>query len=168
MGEAVAKVINRINDVVYNGAHHLDLSDCVLSSIPVALYLSTSAVADQIFSVSLANNDLKILAGKFFTFFNALTELNLEGNMLEKLPHEACLLPNLKMINLAKNNFQTFPDELTQIQCIENINLEGNQIKDIPIEALNNLPSLKSVNLELNPINKDDLNLCNIKFELTL
>ncbi|XP_069836651.1 leucine-rich repeat-containing protein 20 isoform X1 [Dendropsophus ebraccatus] len=129
MAEAVARVARRVNEVVENGGHHLDLSECALSSFPTGLYLAVNTVTDQIYSISLANNELKILAGKFFTTFKALQELNIEGNFLEKLPHEAGLLCNLKMINLARNKLDTFPDELTKIQCIENINLEGNQIK---------------------------------------
>ncbi|XP_069836653.1 leucine-rich repeat-containing protein 20 isoform X2 [Dendropsophus ebraccatus] len=168
MAEAVARVARRVNEVVENGGHHLDLSECALSSFPTGLYLAVNTVTDQIYSISLANNELKILAGKFFTTFKALQELNIEGNFLEKLPHEAGLLCNLKMINLARNKLDTFPDELTKIQCIENINLEGNQIKDLPIESLNHLSHLSSVNLKHNPINKDDLNLSNVKFELVL
>ncbi|XP_069609409.1 leucine-rich repeat-containing protein 20 [Ranitomeya imitator] len=168
MAEAVAKIARRVNKVVEDGEHHLDLSDCELSSFPTGLYLATSAVADKILSISLTNNQLKSLPGKFCTNFKELQELNVDGNFLEKLPHEASLLSNLKKINLARNKLDTFPDELTQIQCIENINLEGNQIKDIPIETLKSLPRLSSVNLKLNPINKDALNLCGIKFELLL
>ncbi|XP_056386468.1 leucine-rich repeat-containing protein 20 [Hyla sarda] len=168
MAEAVAKVARRVNEVVENGGHHLDLSECSLSSFPTGLYLATSTVVDQIFSISLAKNELKSLAGKFFTTFKALQELSLEGNLLEKLPHEASLLCNLKIINLARNKFDTFPDQLTEIQCIENINLEDNKIKDIPVEALNRLSHLSSVNLKLNPINKDDLNLSSIKFKIDL
>ncbi|XP_075697683.1 leucine-rich repeat-containing protein 20 [Rhinoderma darwinii] len=168
MAEAVAKVARKVNELVESGGHHLDLSDCALNCFPTGLYLVMSTVADKIFSISLANNELKNLSGKFFTTFERLQELNLEGNSLEKLPHEVCLLLNLKMINVARNKLVTFPDELTKIQCIKNINLEGNQIKDIPIEALNHLQNLSSVNIKLNPINKENLNLSDVKFELVL
>ncbi|XP_073541831.1 leucine-rich repeat-containing protein 20 isoform X2 [Phyllobates terribilis] len=190
MAEAVAKVARRVNKVVEDGENHLDLADCALSSFPTGLYFATSAVADKILSISLTNNQLKSLPGKFCTTFKQLQELNIDGNFLEKLPHEASLLCNLKIINLARNKLGTFPDELTEMQCIESINLEGNQIKgfsalniypvsstslmktiktnDIPIETLKCLPRLSSVNLKLNPINKDALNLSDIKFELLL
>ncbi|XP_073541829.1 leucine-rich repeat-containing protein 20 isoform X1 [Phyllobates terribilis] len=192
MAEAVAKVARRVNKVVEDGENHLDLADCALSSFPTGLYFATSAVADKILSISLTNNQLKSLPGKFCTTFKQLQELNIDGNFLEKLPHEASLLCNLKIINLARNKLGTFPDELTEMQCIESINLEGNQIKgqvhgttlhyltqpsererqflkeNIPIETLKCLPRLSSVNLKLNPINKDALNLSDIKFELLL
>ncbi|XP_073441893.1 leucine-rich repeat-containing protein 20 [Dendrobates tinctorius] len=168
MAEAVANIARRVNKVVDDGEPHLDLSDCALSSFPTGLYLATNAVADKILSISLTNNQLKSLPGKFCTVFKELQELNVDGNFLEKLPHEASLLRNLKTINLGRNKLDTFPDELTEIQCIESINLEGNQIKDIPIETLKCLPRLSSVNLKHNPIDKDALNLSGIKFELLL
>ncbi|XP_040290845.1 leucine-rich repeat-containing protein 20 isoform X1 [Bufo bufo] len=168
MAEAVAKVARRVNDMVNSGGHHLDLSGCSLTSFPVGLYLSTSSVADKIFSISLANNELKSLTGKFFTVFKEVQELDLQGNLLHVLPHEISLLGNLKTINLARNKFETFPDELTKILCIENINLEGNEIKDIPVDTLNQLSRLLSVNLKLNPINKDVSSLSSVKYKLDL
>ncbi|XP_066456654.1 leucine-rich repeat-containing protein 20 [Eleutherodactylus coqui] len=166
MAEEVAKIARRVNEVVENGGNHLDLSNCALTSFPTGLYISTGPVADKITSISLANNELKSLAGKFFIFYKGLEELDLAGNLLEKLPFEASLLCNLKIINLARNKLDAFPEELTEIQSIQNINLEGNQIKDIPTEALNKLPCLSSVNLKDNLINKD--NVPKVKFEVGL
>ncbi|KAM4032622.1 leucine-rich repeat-containing protein 20 [Anomaloglossus baeobatrachus] len=168
MAEAVAKIGRRVIAVVEDGGNHLDLSDCELSSFPTGLYLATSAVADKILTISLTNNQLKSLPGKFCTFFKETQVLNLDGNFLEKLPHEASLLCNLKIINLARNKLDTFPDQLTEMHSIENINLEGNQIKDIPIETLKCMPKLSSVNLKLNPMNKVALNLSDVKFEVLL
>ncbi|XP_075072695.1 leucine-rich repeat-containing protein 20 [Mixophyes fleayi] len=168
MAEAVARVARRVNEVVENGGHHLDLSSCALNAFPTGLYLPINAVADKIYSISLANNELKSLMGKFFTTFKELQELNLEGNLFERLPDEASSLCNLKVINLSRNKLDKFPDELTKIQSIESINLEGNQIKDIPVETLNNMPHLSLVNVKLNPINKENLNLCTVKYELAM
>ncbi|XP_063817518.1 leucine-rich repeat-containing protein 20 isoform X2 [Pseudophryne corroboree] len=131
MAEAVARVARRVNEVVENGGHHLDLSSCALNAFPTGLYLAMKSVADQIYSISLANNELKSLTGKFFTTFKELQELDLEGNLLARLPGEVSFLTNLKVINLSKNKLDKFPDELTKVQCIESINLEANQIKGI-------------------------------------
>ncbi|KAM5142292.1 leucine-rich repeat-containing protein 20 isoform 1-T2 [Mantella aurantiaca] len=168
MAEAVARVARKVNEVVESGGHRLDLSSCSLNSFPTGLYLAMSTVSDEISSISLANNEIKSLAGKFFTTFRNLEELDLQGNLLEKLPVEACLLPNLKKIDLSRNKFEAFPEELTRIQCIENINLEGNQIKDIPVDELNKMSRLSSVNVKSNPINKESVNLCAVKFELAV
>ncbi|XP_071986616.1 leucine-rich repeat-containing protein 20 isoform X2 [Engystomops pustulosus] len=131
-----AKVAKRVSDVVAEGGHHLDLSNCALNGFPLGLYLSIGAAAENIYSISLANNGMKSLTGKFFTFFTELQELNLEGNLLAKLPHEVSQSSKLRIINLSKNKFDTFPVELTEIQCIENINLEDNQIKGNPFNDI--------------------------------
>ncbi|XP_073452672.1 leucine-rich repeat-containing protein 20 isoform X1 [Aquarana catesbeiana] len=168
MGEAVARVARRVNDLIESGGHHLDLSGCCLNAYPTGLYLATSSVSDKITSISLANNELKGMTKKFFTTYQTIEELDLQGNQLEKLPVELGLLPILKIINLSKNKFEVFPEELTRIQSLESINLEGNQIKDIPMDDLNKLPKLSSVNVKLNPVNKESLKNCAVKFELAL
>ncbi|XP_072280586.1 leucine-rich repeat-containing protein 20 [Pyxicephalus adspersus] len=108
------------------------------------------------------------MPGKFFTVYKNLQELDLEGNLLEKLPVEVSSLPNLQNINLSKNKFERFPEELTRIQSMESINLESNQIKDIPVDELNKMTKLSSVNVKLNSVNKENLNHCDAKFELIL
>ncbi|XP_068113949.1 leucine-rich repeat-containing protein 20 isoform X2 [Hyperolius riggenbachi] len=128
MAESVAKVARKVNEAVETGAQHLDLSSCALNSFPTGLYFVMRSVSDKILSISLANNELKTLGGTFFTTFTQLQELNLEGNLLEKLHAEICNLPNLKSINLCRNKFATFPEELIRIPSLETINLESNEI----------------------------------------
>ncbi|KAE8591050.1 hypothetical protein XENTR_v10018293 [Xenopus tropicalis] len=95
-------------------------------------------------------------------------ELNLAGNTLQRLPDEVNTLIQLKSINLSKNKIQDFPGNLLDIKTLEIINLEDNQITDVPVDKLSCMPSLQSVNLKANPINKDSLELLGIKFELLI
>ncbi|XP_018420403.1 PREDICTED: leucine-rich repeat-containing protein 20 [Nanorana parkeri] len=145
-----------------------DLSDCDLTAFPIGIFLSLKNVSGNISSISLANNELKSLPGKFFTTFQNLEDLDLEGNLLQKLPVEVGLLPKLKKINLSRNKFEVFPGELTKLQGMESINLEGNQIKDIPLDELKKMPQLSSVNVKMNPVHKECLNLSDVKFEFAL
>lgn len=57
-----------------------------------------------------------------------LAELDLQGNVLTKLPDAVGEMEHLTSINLANNSFATFPDKLTEIGTLERINLEGNSI----------------------------------------
>ncbi|XP_053547911.1 leucine-rich repeat-containing protein 20 [Bombina bombina] len=166
MAEAVARVARRANEVVENKEHHLDLSDCKLNKFPISLYMVLSTVSEEIFSISLANNEIKALTGKFFTTFTQLQDLTLEGNNMLKLPDEVCGLTQLKSINLSRNKFQHFPEMLLAVSSIEHINLADNEIKDVAVEKLRALPALRTVNLRGNPLNKDGLDLTNITFEL--
>ncbi|KAM4636709.1 leucine-rich repeat-containing protein 20 [Discoglossus pictus] len=166
MAEAVARVASRANEVKETGASHLDLSNCALNAFPISLYLVLKEVAPGITSITLANNELKSLNSRFFTTFTQLQELNLEGNVLKKLPDEVGGLTELKSINLAKNKFENFPESLLNAFSIENINLEDNQIKDIPLEKLSSTPSLRLVNLKGNPLNKDNSDVSGVKFEM--
>ncbi|XP_040218257.1 leucine-rich repeat-containing protein 20 [Rana temporaria] len=168
MAQEAARVARRVNDLIESGGHHFDLSGCCLTAFPTGLILATSSVSDKISSISLANNELKGMAKKFFTTYKNIEELDLQGNKLEKLPVEVGLLPKLKTINLSKNKFEVFPEELTKIQSMESINLESNQIKDIPMDNLNNMPNLSRVDVKLNPVNKESLKNCAVKFELVL
>uniref|UniRef100_A0A803K4H2 Leucine-rich repeat-containing 20 n=1 Tax=Xenopus tropicalis TaxID=8364 RepID=A0A803K4H2_XENTR len=109
-------------------------------------------------SSALKNTKLKLLHW----------ELNLAGNTLQRLPDEVNTLIQLKSINLSKNKIQDFPGNLLDIKTLEIINLEDNQITDVPVDKLSCMPSLQSVNLKANPINKDSLELLGIKFELLI
>lgn len=57
-----------------------------------------------------------------------LAELDLQGNVLTKLPDAVGEMEHLTCINLANNSFSIFPDKLTEIATLERINLEGNSI----------------------------------------
>lgn len=57
-----------------------------------------------------------------------LAELELQGNVLTKLPDAVGEMEHLTSINLANNSFSVFPDKLTEIATLERINLEGNSI----------------------------------------
>ncbi|KAE8591049.1 hypothetical protein XENTR_v10018293 [Xenopus tropicalis] len=168
MAEAVAQVARRVNEVVESGGNHLDLSDCSLNAFPIGLYVVLKPVAQNIHSINLANNEIKALTSKFFNTFTYVKELNLAGNTLQRLPDEVNTLIQLKSINLSKNKIQDFPGNLLDIKTLEIINLEDNQITDVPVDKLSCMPSLQSVNLKANPINKDSLELLGIKFELLI
>ncbi|KAM8923894.1 leucine-rich repeat-containing protein 20 [Pelodytes ibericus] len=168
MAEAVARVARRVNEVVENGLNDLDLSECALNSFPVGLFMVLKNVAQNITSISLANNEVKSLTGKFYETFSQLEGLNLEGNVIQQLPDKARSLQNLKSINLSRNKFQEFPDQLLDNSNIVSINLEDNQIKDVPIGKLCSLPHLNLVNLKGNPLNKDNLDLSDVKFQLLI
>ncbi|KAM9325486.1 leucine-rich repeat-containing protein 20 [Gastrophryne carolinensis] len=168
MAEDVARVARRVSEAVECGGKNLDLSSCHLTTFPDALYLTLGSVSQELRSISLAKNEFKSLSGKLFLLFSNLQDLNLEDNQLAKLPCEISSSLKLRNLNLCKNKFETFPTELTQIKCLENINLDGNQIKNVPLEELNKMPHLSSVSVKDNPVDKESLNACTVKFKLNM
>ncbi|XP_051897511.1 leucine-rich repeat-containing protein 20 isoform X3 [Pristis pectinata] len=128
MAKDAARVARIVNETVAEGRNTLDLSNCKLTSFPVALFKVMKDVLGNIHFISLENNELKSITGDFMTNFNQLRELNLEGNYLKKLPDEVKTLTHLKTINLARNKLSTFPHQLTELTTLENINLEANEI----------------------------------------
>ncbi|XP_014377410.1 leucine-rich repeat-containing protein 20 isoform X2 [Alligator sinensis] len=147
MGEAVARVARKVNETVENKTDSLDLADCKLMTFPVGIYKVMRNVAEEIHLITLANNELKSLTGKFIITFNQLQELNLEGNYLHRLPEEIKTLLHLKAINLSKNKFRHFPEQLTALKTLETINLEENEIselKQLRKIRLNSIPDVAS------------------------
>ncbi|XP_062926869.1 leucine-rich repeat-containing protein 20-like isoform X2 [Mobula hypostoma] len=128
MAKDAARVARIVNETVAEGRNSLDLSNCKLTSFPVALFKVMKDVLENIHFISLENNELKSITGDFMTNFNQMRELNLEGNFLKQLPDEVKTLTHLKNINLARNKFSSFPHQLTELTALENINLEANEI----------------------------------------
>ncbi|XP_072881194.1 leucine-rich repeat-containing protein 20-like [Hemitrygon akajei] len=168
MAKDAARVARIVNETVAEGRNSLDLSNCKLTSFPVALFKVMKDVLENIHFISLENNELKSITGDFMTNFNQMRELNLEGNFLKQLPDEVKTLTHLKNINLARNKFSSFPHQLTELTALENINLEANEITEMPLETLNSMPSLKLLNMKLNPLNKETLAVEQMEFKFEL
>ena len=63
----------------------LDLSNCEMTSIPMAIYLLTRSYADEIIEINLSGNQLKSLnMQKFFDTYPGLKSLDLTNNPLGK------------------------------------------------------------------------------------
>ncbi|XP_041671958.1 leucine-rich repeat-containing protein 20 isoform X1 [Cheilinus undulatus] len=155
MAEAVANVARRINATVEEGKDSLDLSNCMLVSFPDGVFKVLRSVTEDIRIITLADNEMKAISSKVFSTFTQLRELDLQGNVLTKLPDNVREMEHLTSINLANNRFSSFPDKLTEIATLERINLEGNTINEIPVEKLSNMPALKWLNVKSNPLDSN-------------
>uniref|UniRef100_A0A3Q2PEN6 Leucine rich repeat containing 20 n=1 Tax=Fundulus heteroclitus TaxID=8078 RepID=A0A3Q2PEN6_FUNHE len=152
MAEAVANVARRINATVEEGKDCLDLSNCQLISFPDGVFKVLRTVSENIRIITLAENKIKAISSKFFSTFTQLRELDLQGNILTKLPEEVADMEHMTSINLANNSFAVFPEKLTEIATLERIDLEGNSITELPLEKLSAMPALKWLNVKSNPL----------------
>ncbi|MEQ2208350.1 hypothetical protein XENOCAPTIV_025909 [Xenoophorus captivus] len=170
MAEAVANVARRINATVEEGKDSLDLSSCQLISFPEGVFKVLRTVSENIRIITLAGNQMKAISSKFFSTFTQLRELDLQGNILTKLPDQVGEMEHMTSINLANNSFSIFPEKLTEIATLERIDLEGNNITELPLEKLSTMPALKWLNVKSNPLNSSNhfaLN-CPYKFDILL
>lgn len=122
---------------------------------------------------------------RFTRVLKYLAELDLEGNVLTKLPDSVSEMKHLTSINLANNKFSIFPDKLTEIATLERIDLQGNSLTgkkellmyplcekgtylhisvflsfkfsstEVPLEKLSDMPSLKWLNVKSNPLDSN-------------
>ncbi|XP_015254979.1 PREDICTED: leucine-rich repeat-containing protein 20 [Cyprinodon variegatus] len=152
MAEAVANVARRVNATVEEGKDTLDLSNCQLISFPDGVFKVLATVLENIYIITLANNKLKAISSNFFSAFTQLRELDLQDNVLTKLPDKVGEMEHITSINLANNNFSFFPEKLTEIATLERIDLEGNSITELPLEKLCAMPALKWLNVKSNPL----------------
>ncbi|CAL1599681.1 unnamed protein product [Knipowitschia caucasica] len=169
MAESVAKVARRINATAEEGKDYLDLSSCHLISFPDGVFKVLSSVTGNIRTISLADNEMKTISSKFCSIFTQLRELDLQGNVLKKLPDDVVQMETLSSINLSKNQFSEFPQKLTEMK-LERIDLEGNNISEVPVERLLSMSSLKWINLRSNPLSPETLSALQTphSFELIL
>ncbi|XP_025065012.1 leucine-rich repeat-containing protein 20 isoform X3 [Alligator sinensis] len=94
MGEAVARVARKVNETVENKTDSLDLADCKLMTFPVGIYKVMRNVAEEIHLITLANNELKSLTGKFIITFNQLQDVPVE---------KLASMESLRSVNLKLN-----------------------------------------------------------------
>lgn len=122
---------------------------------------------------------------RFTHVLKYLAELDLQGNVLTKLPDSVSEMKHLTSINLANNKFSIFPDKLTEIATLERIDLQGNSLTgkkellmyplcekgtylhisvflsfkfsstEVPLEKLSDMPSLKWLNVKSNPLDSN-------------
>ncbi|MED6274941.1 hypothetical protein CHARACLAT_021514 [Characodon lateralis] len=133
-----------------------DLSSCQLISFPEGVFKVLRTVSENIRIITLAGNQMKAISSKFFSTFTQLRELDLQGNILTKLPDQVGEMEHMTSINLANNSFSIFPEKLTEIATLERIDLEGNNITELPLEKLSTMPALKWLNVKSNPLNSSN------------
>jgi len=78
MAQEAAKVARACTDA--SETNILNLSNCSLKQIPMAVYLMTKSSAETITKVDLSNNELKTIPDKIFSHFHAASEIDLSGN----------------------------------------------------------------------------------------
>nr|CAD2172443.1 unnamed protein product [Meloidogyne enterolobii] len=145
----VSQVMNRCEDAKSTG--FLDLSDCELMYIADALYMVLSGY--EINRCSLKNNKLKKFPLKMIANFPNMDVFNLEGNQITELPTEISRWTKLRGINIARNKFTLFPEQLFECKKLTILDISGNLINEINhLPLRSSLSTLKQLHMKQNPI----------------
>ncbi|XP_061094128.1 leucine-rich repeat-containing protein 40 [Conger conger] len=131
-----------------SGLKSLKLLDCTrnqLESVPPVL--ANMASLEQLY---LRHNKLSCLPE--FPSCQTLKELHLGNNRIEVLGAEHLShLSALSVLELRDNKVKTLPDDITLLKDLERLDLVNNDISSLPC-ALGNMPKLKILSLEGNPL----------------
>lgn len=115
---------------------------------------------DSVFRLSLTKNKLQNIPPEIYVFKN-LKELNLSQNKLTSLPDDF-FFPNLEILNIEKNDLDTFSNAICNNVSLKQLFLGRNKISVVP-ECIGNLTELVVFDIWFNPIRELPLTLTNLK-----
>ncbi|XP_045214384.2 leucine-rich repeat-containing protein 20-like [Mercenaria mercenaria] len=147
MAQEVARVARRLEAA--KETQVLDLSKCELMKIPDAVYfMLKDSVVNK---CDLSDNIIKRIPSKFCTKFQALTELQLQGNSLSSLPEEIRNMEELKVLDISNNKFESLP-VFYECPKLSTITAKENKITELDFERLRKMASLRELDLQDNPL----------------
>lgn len=117
----------------------LDLSKKKYREVPSEIYKYT-----QLKELNLAQNKLTFLPDDFY--FPNLEVLNLEKNDLDTFSNCICQITTLRQLYLGRNNISYFPECIANLQELVILDAWFNPIQDLPM-ALTSLKKLRSMDL---------------------
>jgi len=110
---------------------------------------AASVHPDSVFRLDLSKDKLTEIPSAIYAYKN-LRELNLSQNKLTSLPDDFHL-PNLQILNLEKNDLDTFSNSICRNTALTHLYMGKNKIKYLP-ETIGNLQNLVVFDIWFNPI----------------
>eukprot|EP00873_Tetraselmis_striata_P025176 jgi/Tetstr1/445440/TSEL_033219.t2 len=119
----------------------MSLSSNILTSVPAAMWK-----LPRLASLNLAGNKLRSIGEEIE--MEALADLNLEDNLLHRLPAAIGNVTALKELNLTINQLTELPDEIAGLSLLESLNVASNRLTALPpgMAALTSLTALYAYN----------------------
>ncbi|ELU15221.1 hypothetical protein CAPTEDRAFT_187205 [Capitella teleta] len=151
MAKQAALVALRCTEISEKG--HLNLSDCDLTKVPDGIFMLTRS--SVVTSVDFERNKLRRLSPEVANKYPQLTELNLCQNFLQDLPLNLDSLSELRVLDLSWNSLHFIPAVVFRIPKLERLILKQNQITRIPMKELREMKSLRSIDIENNPLTEE-------------
>jgi Leucine-rich repeat (LRR) protein len=120
----------------------------------------STANPDSVFRLDLSKNKFQTVPSDIYKFKN-VTEVNLSQNKLTALPDEF-YFPNLQVLNLEKNDLDTFSQAICNNTTLKQLLLGKNDIAVVP-ECIGDLTELTVLDIWFNPIRELPMSLTNLK-----
>lgn len=105
----------------------LDLSSCMLSSLPEDVFLNTPSLEELV----LDSNTLISIPSSIGAL-RKLVRLSVQNNILESLPPEISKLTELKTLDVQKNNLKVLPKEIWLCASLQTLNCSSNLLESFP------------------------------------
>lgn len=129
-----------------------DLSECALSDLPSGVFSKCRVFRKT--TLILRNNKLTSISGGGSLKDLCDTKvLDLESNLLAKLPDEFGFLRNLVVLNLKGNALKKLPGSFANLTSLQSLNLSNNKLKEFPPPILR-LRRLRNLDITQNAITK--------------
>lgn len=106
---------------------NLDLSSCMLTSLPEDVFLSTTLLEELI----LDNNTLNSIPSSIGAL-RRLLRLSVQNNFLDSLPSEISSLLELKTLHAQNNNMKELPKEIWLCASLQTLNCSSNLLETFP------------------------------------
>ncbi|XP_037284338.2 E3 ubiquitin-protein ligase LRSAM1 [Rhipicephalus microplus] len=129
-----------------------DLSECALGDVPSGVFCKCRVFRKT--TLILRNNKLtSIGGGGSLKDLCDITVLDLESNLLVKLPDEFGFLRSLVVLSLKGNALKKLPGSFANLTSLQSLNLSDNKFRDFPLPILR-LRKLRDLNITQNEITK--------------
>ncbi|KAJ2964740.1 hypothetical protein NQZ79_g394 [Umbelopsis isabellina] len=122
----------------------LELANNSISKIAIAGELKLKRL-------DIHNNKLKSFTISVNTRLTSLHELLLGRNKLDQLGNIVESAPNLRVLDIASNNFASIPDTVLQLENLNRLDFGSNQLRNLPAK-LGLMPNLQVIVWQGNPL----------------
>lgn len=126
--QEIKSALKNVSMCLITGTRTINLSFLALKKIPI------SGIISSLKEVESFNPDEEIDYEKLFMQQESPVLLNLEGNMIETVPGDICVLEKIKGLFLRSNKISTLPHKICFMSMLTTLTLANNPIKYLPIE----------------------------------